>query len=367
MKKFLVVLLILSQVILSGCWDQRLLKRSRLVYSSAFDLTEDKEKIRGTAVIRDFKEGVPTNLEVSGTGHTIRDVRIHLDKKVSDNFEPSKNRVFLLGESLAKEDIYDFLDIFYRDPNSSISSKIAITRGDAGPYLMHLIENNVLISEYIIESISSAESVTEVPKANLQTICTIMFDEGRDFMLPMFEYKNDEIVLNGTALFDERRMTGELDYSQSALMLIMMKQKSKVARFVTKVNSGKEPNIQNYITFNIVKPKVKVEFSSLEPGNIHVNLSLKSNINVVEYPPNRLFDQKELDRLNDVISKNMTKRLEETIEKVQDANSDVLGLGRELIAFHPEVWKELNWKEEYQRITFHPKVELHIVGTGIIN
>ena len=367
MKKLILLMLVFAQVFLSGCWDQRLLKRSRLVYSSAFDLTEDKDKIRGTAVIRDFKEGVPTNLEVMATGHTIRDVRIHLDKKVSDNFEPSKNRIFLLGETLAKEDIYDFLDIFYRDPNSSISSKIAITKGDAGSYLMPLMANNVLISEYLIESISSAETTTEVPKANLQTICTIMFDEGRDFMLPLFKTVNQEIQLDGTALFDQRKMTGELNYTESTLMLIMMNQKSKVARFVTKVSSGKEPNIQNYITFNVVKPKARVEIIKAEPGNIHVNLTLKSNINIVEYPPNQLFDEKEVKRLNKTISKDMTKRLENTVEKVQAANSDIFGLGRELIAFRPEAWKKMDWKEEYPNITFHSDVEMEIVGTGIIN
>ncbi|MBV6683422.1 Ger(x)C family spore germination protein [Bacillus sp. JRC01] len=367
MRKVVVLIFIISQLFLSGCWDQRLLKSSRLVYSTAFDLGGNDSMVEGTVIIRDFKGGVPTNLEVNAEGYSIRDLRINLENRISGNLEQSKNQVYLLGEDLAKEDIYDFMDIFFRDPQNSISSKIAVTKGTAGDYLRKLSMNNVLISEFIIESIASSESQSKVPKVNMQTICTVMFDEGKDFMLPLFKMKEQEIIQDGTALFSGRRMTGELTDEESTILLIMTKQEGKVARFVSKVNADKEPNIQNYISYNLMNTKVKMRILSNTPGNIRVGLHLKADIDVAEYPPNQLFTKKEIKRLNKEIVGDLTSRIEDSIKKIQEANSDLFGVGRELIAFHPKEWNRMNWREEYPTIHFETNVQAEITGNGIIN
>ncbi|MBN8193023.1 Ger(x)C family spore germination protein [Bacillus sp. NTK074B] len=365
-KNRILILLIISSLTLSGCWDERLLKNGRLVFSSAFDLTSDGD-IHATAIIRDFKEGTPTNTEVEADAKTIRDVRMHMDRKISGNFEPSKNRIFLLGEDLARNDVYDFLDIFYRDPNSSISSKLAVAEGEAANILRTIQQKNVLISEFLIESISSGESFTGVPKVNMQSVCTLMFDEGKDFFVPLFKLKDEEVIMDGTALFHKRAMSGTLSIPESTLMLVLMNKKAKIARVVTKVDKGKKVNIENYITYNLVDPKTKMKLISTTPGNIEVELTMKTGVTIVEFPQDELADKAKVKELEKSITRHLEQDAEEVIRKVQEANSDLLGIGRELIAFHPEVWQQVDWEKEYPTITIKPTIELKIIGNGIIN
>ncbi|BCB04318.1 germination protein KC [Bacillus sp. KH172YL63] len=353
-------------ILLTGCWDQRLLKNGRLVFSAAFDFSPD-ENIHGTAIIRDFKDGTPTNTMVEADGRTVRDVRMHMDRKISGTFEPSKNRIFLLGEELAKKDVYDFLDIFYRDPNSSISSKLAVTEGEAGNALKLISQKNILISEYLIEIIGSAESFTGIPKVNLQSVCTLMFDEGRDFFVPLFKIRDEELILSGTALFHKRSMTGTLSIPDSTLLLILMNQKAKIARYVTKVDHNKKVKIENYITYNMVDPKTKMTVISSTPGDIEVELHLKTGISVVEFPQDELADKGKVKKLEEKIAKHLKADAVKMIKKIQEANSDIFGIGREFIAFHPKEWESMDWEKEYPTITITPKVELEIVGNGIIN
>lgn len=54
------------------------------------------------------------------------------------------------------------------------------------------------------------------------------------------------------------------------------------------------------------------------------------------------------------------------MEEVQKANCDIFGVGRKLIAYHHNVWKEKNWSKDYRKVRFHPKVEIKIVDTGIL-
>ncbi|WP_226675011.1 Ger(x)C family spore germination protein [Rossellomorea aquimaris] len=365
-KNTFLVLLLVSSLTLSGCWDQRLLKNGRLVFSSAFDLTEDGN-IHATAIIRDFKEGTPTNTEVEADANTIREVRMHMDRKISGNFEPSKNRIFILGEDLARKDVYDFLDIFYRDPNSSISSKLAVAEGEAGDILRTIEQKNVLISEYLIESITSAESFTGVPKVNLQSVCTVMFDEGKDFFVPLFRMKDEEVIMDGTALFHKRAMSGTLSIPESTLMLVLMNEKAKIARVVTKVDKEKKVNIENYITYNLVDPKTKMTLISSTPGNIQVELSLTTGVSIVEYPQDELADKAKVKELEKKITEHLEKETKDVIKKIQEANSDLLGIGRELIAYHHKDWKQLDWEKEYPTITIKPTIQLKIIGNGIIN
>ncbi|MBW3113110.1 Ger(x)C family spore germination protein [Bacillus sp. MCCB 382] len=365
-KKKILILLIISSFTLSGCWDERLLKNGRLVFSSAFDLTPDGN-IHATAIIRDFKEGTPTNTEVEADANTIREVRMHMDRKISGNFEPSKNRIFILGEDLARKDVYDFLDIFYRDPNSSISSKLAVAEGEAGDILRTIEQKNVLISEYLIESITSGESFTGVPKVNLQSVCTVMFDEGKDFFVPFFRIKDEEVIMDGTALFHKRAMSGTLSIPESTLMLVLMNEKAKIARVVTKVDKEKKVNIENYITYNLVDPKTKMKLISTTPGNIQVELSLTTGVSIVEFPQDELADKAKVKELEKKITEHLEKETKEVIKKIQVANSDLLGIGRELIAFHHKDWEQLDWEKEYPTIIIKPTIQLKIVGNGIIN
>ncbi|MNL68012.1 hypothetical protein D3C87_1926720 [compost metagenome] len=62
----------------------------------------------------------------------------------------------------------------------------------------------------------------------------------------------------------------------------------------------------------------------------------------------------------------LTKDAEEIIRKLQQANCDIFGVGRKLIAYHNKVWKTQNWNEDYRKVQFHTKVEVEIVDTGIL-
>ncbi|XXM74351.1 Ger(x)C family spore germination protein [Lysinibacillus sphaericus] len=360
------ILLVLLQVCLTGCWDQRLLKDSRLVYSSAFDLAATN-KIESTAIIRDFQGQFPTNVEIQAIGHTLRETRMKMDRKINGSFEPSKNRVFVLGEDLAKKDMYQFLDVFYRDPTSSISAKVAISRGHAGDMLSTLGQKNTLISEYLAEQIQSAEKATETQIQNLQTICTYMFDEGKDFMLPLLALNNNEIVLQGNAIFHKHSMTGELSIPESTLFLAMADKKAKLARFVSKMDTQNSSPLDDYISYSLIKPKSEMKIVSDSPHDIRVEIRMKTGITIVEYPADQLTNKKKVNKINKKIQKDLQKRSEKLIETIQASNSDLFGIGRELIAFHPKTWEQLNWEKDYQEVIIIPKIETEIVGNGIIN
>ncbi|MGM7700773.1 Ger(x)C family spore germination protein [Pseudalkalibacillus sp. Hm43] len=366
---------ILPLLLLTGCWDQHLIKDAHIVYIAAFD-KGDNGNIKGSAIIRGFVAsggevggGTPQNEYVVAEGNNVRNVRMNIDRAVSGTFTASKTRVFLYSEDIAKEGLYPYLDIFYREPSSSLNARLAITKGEANKILEMRRVENTLIGEHTEELIRSSEVNTIVPKLDIQAVCPLFFDPGKDPIVPYIVRKEDkgEEVIDGLALFQDDKLTGILGLKDSTLLLLLMNKKSKVARIVRKVHNDKELDIENYVTIHVSKSQSKMTVNASN-GNIeNVSFNIKIKANIVEYPADNLGSKKEIDQISKKLSKILTKDMNAMLQKVQEANSDPVGIGRELIAFHPEVWKKLEWRKDYPTIPITAKVQVKIGENGIIN
>ncbi|WP_088014675.1 Ger(x)C family spore germination protein [Gottfriedia acidiceleris] len=374
MKYKIVLISLICFLPLTSCWDQRLLKESRLVYSAGYDLTEDNNMLI-TAVIKSTSQGgsdpsqvKSTNVFINATGKTSGDARLKVTRKVSGDFATNKTRVLLLGNELAKQDIYPIFDILYRDPRSSLGAKVILAKGRAEEILKLNTVEETLVSEEILDLITTAENHTIVPIENVQTICTIMFDPGEDIVLPLIEKVDEKLIdISGLALFNNHKYTGyNLLDDEPTMLLLFKNQMDKFARFNVEVSPKEKDIRERYISIEVRKndPKMKIEVS--KENKITVNLNLKLEVDVLEYAHDELDSKIEIEKLNKSLSKQLTKKAEKVIKTVQESNCDALGIGRQLMSFHPDVWKKLDWNKDYAKIKINPKVEVKIVGSGIL-
>ncbi|WP_242220672.1 Ger(x)C family spore germination C-terminal domain-containing protein [Bacillus cereus group sp. BfR-BA-01380] len=99
---------------------------------------------------------------------------------------------------------------------------------------------------------------------------------------------------------------------------------------------------------------------------ISAEITLKINITAMEYPLERLSKQTVIKKLNKEISKQLTQRAKFVIKELQQAHCDYFGIGRKVMAYHPETWKEIDWADTFPTININTKIETEITGTGII-
>lgn len=360
--------------VLTGCWDQHLLKDNSLVLGIGLDATEG-EKILNTAVIRLLKteSGGPgrpssTNVIYSKTGNTFRETRAGIEKQLSGEYAPNKLRVLVMGEDLAKKDIYPILDILFRDPRNSLTAKLVITQGTAKELLNIKKSKEVFISEKLLDAVNRSEEHTLIPIETIQSICPDLFDPGKDFALPYVIKKgSDSIEILGMALFHDKKFTGKILEGEDATILLYLDgEEGDVARFTLKVNPEEEQRQNQFIsTSNFLKDqtlKVKVD----KHNKISAEITLKLNITAIEYPLDQLSKKSEIKRLNKEITKELTQKAEFVIKELQEANCDYFGIGRKVMAYHPKTWKGIDWADTFPTIDIKTKIEAEITGTGII-
>jgi len=365
-------IIIFVSFLMSGCWDQDLLRNARLVYGEGFDL-EENGKLLSTFVIRDApdsEQSGPKNDIINTVSNTPEESRNKADEEISRLLTTYRNRIVLIGEEMAKQDIYQLLDFFYRDPKSALNAKIAVVKGKAADLLSLKKVGNVLIEEEIDELIKSKEETTTVPKVTIESIFPIMKDPGEDFVVPYLIKSGNRVDVSRAAMFHNHEFTGTLSTNESTMFSLLKGKMGKTAIITQKTNKQQgNKGVYNYLTFNIEKSKPKMKVLIQKNDQIKVRLELKLKVSVLEYPKDYLNEKKVVNRLNKTLTKEITNLVNKTLKKMQKARCDGLGVGRQLIAFHPDVWKKQkkDWEHNYQKVHFVPKVQVEITKKGIIN
>ncbi|GGD02833.1 germination protein KC [Thalassobacillus devorans] len=372
MKKKGLLLLFCCLVLLTGCWDQRLFKDAKLIMGATFDLTDDGQ-VKDTVSVLIPDAGTERASEGSahietGIGNNLFDARSKIDQQLAYKFDPSKLEVLLIGEEIAKQDIYSILDGYYRAPRNNLSAEIAVVEGEAAEVFTITTDQEPRISEHIVGLLDAVADTTHSHGDNVQLICAELFEPGIDIALPLLSVDKDANKINykGLALFHDKQYHGtSLNAEQATLLLLMDNKKGKVARITRKVSEKGEPRMARYLSAEVTKHNRDLKIIP-SGGTVSVDINLDLYVNVVEYPLDKLTDPKKITELEKKLSETLTKEAEEVISLLQEAHSDVLGIGRRTEAFHYDTWKQMDWEEEFKTITITPKVNVVIQEHGTI-
>ncbi|RAP77566.1 Ger(x)C family spore germination protein [Paenibacillus montanisoli] len=359
-------LLVLSLSVLAGCWDQRLLKDNHLVMCGGIDPGEEGaiELSMSTFTGKAAKE---KGIIETAIGHTVRNARAGIDFKIEKTADNSELQMILLNEELARQSILGPLNILYRDRLSNFGAKIAIVKGSAKAVMEAVAKRDPLVGPYLAELVVSLEKDSILPRENVGTIGDIIPQPGKDLLLPYIELKEGESQFSGTAIIHDDRMTGTLRSEESLLAVLFTKDKPKVAKLTLKVKENQTLKSNNYMTLGILNADTKIKIGVKDRRHITVKLDNAVTAYVQEYNGKDLNAETKIAEWNRKLSELVTEKATAVIEKLRQGNCDLYGIGARIRAFHPEVWKSLDWEKDFPDVRFVVSVKVKINHTGSIN
>ncbi|WP_394219952.1 Ger(x)C family spore germination protein [Halobacillus trueperi] len=373
MKKY-VIAAMAALLILTGCWDERQFKNIKLVLSLGFDQGEDGQIVQTVSipsVTRAIEGPGSESLQIISTSaNTPLEARDKIDRMISETYDPAKVKVVVLGEDLAKNNIYPVLDDMYRNPRSNLNAYLAVVEeGTAQDVISMNHTGATRISNYIGGLLEAAVYSSHATGENLQLLCAELLEPGIDFSVPLLKTEDDGNLLtfNGMGLFHEQSYTGKkIGPEQTTMYMLLQGVKGRVARLTEKIDDSKKEEILDYVTVNVAENDRKMKIENKD-GEIAVSINMDMKVKIVEYPSDHLYVKGRIEEINKKLSEKLTEESVDIINQLQEANSDVFGIGRRVKAYHPEVWKELDWSEAYPEISIEPKVKVEIIQHGIIN
>lgn len=370
MKKLTIILLSCT-ILLSGCWDTREFKEVKLGITAAYDLIDDGI-YTNTILIPNVQNsaqgpGKESTQFLTATGHTPTDARLNIDRRLSSTYSPAQLDVVLFGSDLAKQDIYPYVDAYYRDPRMHLDVVPAVVKGSAEQALKVVPKSEIRPSEYIEGILESEVDTTNTLETSLQAIGSELYEEGEDFALPLLEVGDGgkTVSYEGLALFHGSRYSEkDIPYDHTTLFLLMKKQKGKVARINAKIFAGKKPEPDNYTTINVENFSSKIKSKPDKQNKVRTDITLDLTIMIQEYPQDHL-SLNELPEVKKRLEQALTDQANETISIIQEANSDVFGIGRSIYGHYPSHWKKLDWEKDFKEIKIVPHINVNIRSRGI--
>ncbi|MEC4587299.1 Ger(x)C family spore germination protein [Bacillus safensis] len=377
-RYILILLMCVSLIFMPGCWDQNLLKDISLVLTSAVDQGEDDNakysityrKVQQSQSMQQGNTGSYLTTVLTTEAPTLRKARSNFSRSVDQKIDMSKMRVLLIGDEFAQNRLLPYLDMFYRDPKSPLLANLAVVQGGSCVELINqLLKEKLIVNDYLNNLITSASHSSQVSPKNIQNVRSKMLQTGEDFTLPLLYYDKSKKLtsVRGVALFHNEKKKGEL-YAQDAILLTIMDGKmGSFANFTKKVRSDMKLKENNYITIQVTDSKRDIKIVNPDHRNVTFSLDYEFTTSVLEYPKDNLDTDKKIKMLNKRLSAILTKDAERVIAALQEANSDVLSLGRKYRVKHYDEYMKMNWVTDYPKVKIIPKVKVNITQTGIIS
>lgn len=363
-------------LLLSACWDQRLLRDHSLILAIGYDLEETGKLLKtvsfpkssdatnaqnGQASVNDGSEVVST------IGNTVKDAEKKLDKVIPERFDRSKARVIFFGEELAEKGIFSALDSIYRDLRGPLNANVAIFAGKAQEAISVNKEEAILTSEQYAELMDSAEESGIIKNYSVQAACPLILSQGSDLVLPYLSIDDQENPsIEGLALFHDDQMTGTLDMNETIVFLMLSNQLTKNASINLKVSDTNEDPFKNFINISIRSDKQKLNVYT-KGKQIESTVHIDLKVEIDEFAEDHLDEKGRIKKLEKSIEKSLEQQANGIIKKMQEANNDSLGIGEKVRAYHHDVWKDIDWAETYPDISILPTFNITIIHHGIIN
>ncbi|MFC5467708.1 Ger(x)C family spore germination protein [Cohnella suwonensis] len=369
MKRCRFVLILLVALSAPACTSSSL-KNLRIVSFASFDRI-DKSQLKGTIAIRSLygatENKTETNEFYDSQGSSIGEIFQKVEQQVPDHLGFAKLNVLVFGDRTVKQvKLEDLLEFAYRVAKNPSASKVVIARGNATDFYRVATLSGNMAGRSLLHTVQSAEKSLVIPKTNINNLFPLLHDEGHDLTLPYMEWNAEEkkARILGTALFHANMFTGRfVPEHQAPLLMMMLKQHSKRFYFTRNLFiSGKIDSV----TVNVRKYTTRKRLTVGSDGTLKVSVRMKMEGSIVAYSSNNI---KNPTQFKDSVERKMTEALTEDCKEIvnllRTSNCDALGIGRDLMAFHPALWKKLKARPVMQQVDITPSVQFRIMSEGI--
>lgn len=368
-------------VFLTGCWDQNELDELSIVMG--IGITKDK---KGDLIVT-YQVVNPTEVApgITGAGGGKQPVFTVYESKGRNLMEATRNaskqtsrrlffahaRMLVFSEKLAKENIYQTLDMISRDPEVRSTIQVLIAR--------ETTPSKILRTFSAIDKVTSDEVATilkiseknwgENVQQDINEVLQSIINEGGEPLINGLEIIGDKelavtaknyevgdparIKLSGMGVFKNGKLTGWVD-GPEARGILWVRGKIISSAITVPCNGNKKG-------YSVEVVRSNTELSASTSGDvptIKVNVYPEANIAEANCPVN-LEQVSEIFKIEKLFNNVIEKEINKSIKAAQGLNSDVLGFGELLYREDPKKWLNV-YKKDYERIFPQIKVKVNV-------
>ena len=373
--RLLLIMLVLSSLILSGCWDRRELNELALVMGVGVDVCPEEEEIDLTVqVIK--TEAMPTPAgnggsggdekqfwNVKRSGKNVFAVIRDFTHEVSRKLYFSHNQIIILGDELLEESGEKYLDFFVRDHESRLSVLVFAAEGKASDVLD--VEPEITkIPAFDIASLAQMQANTsQTVSIRLIDFVNSMASDSKEPVLPILKIKNSDegeiVEISGTAIFKDNKKVGELDELETRGFKWAA---NKIDGGVLDVRTD-----GGYVEVEIKSSDTKAMPKINDDGKItiKIEIELEGIIGCVQDDID-LESLEVIDKVEKDTEEFIKREIENTFDITKRYGADIYGFGELVEKYKYKQWHNYkdDWIQHFKEIELEIKADVAILEPG---
>lgn len=267
-------------------------------------------------------------------------------------------KTVVVGAELARRNIVPFLDFLRRHPEIPPQAIVVLAKGEAKDLLSGTHNSQELpglvLTRYFM-SPNKADLAYPMPAWQLQRT---LEDGPEDPFLPWVAYEKgtQAFALHGLGVFHHRRLAGELSDVETR-MFGLLSGKARNTSFTVLTDLGR-------VAYRKVMAKTKRQVQ-VQGETIALRLQVRVNGFLIEVrgDESRL-GTKDVERIEEATARVLKREMEAAVRRLQQLNADILGLGELVRATRPQIWRRIDWDEEFPRLPVRIEVSFGARQTG---
>lgn len=343
-------------LLLSGCWDEQ--NFNQTIHVPMAGISGAAGDITVSFVLPAVERKTPESRIITVQGKSFHDAEMHANATTHNQIDTSMLTALLIEDKASTDNLYAYLDGFYRDVRNRLGMSLIITRGPTQPYIEYGTEFGDNINTFYHEMTVHLTESSQLPVIDMQQACTYLFDSAIDLQLPYLQFNEEsgfpEIV--GVALFSDKKFTGEFIPIRDMVIVQLLKDelgKKAVDAFLYK-DAPLSYEIES------INREVKVYDKK-------TTLDFEIVVSVLDYYPDRVSNNTNRKEIEKMLTENLTDRSLELIELMQRNAHDGLGIGRYYRAYLPDIYSDSKWKELYDSLEITPSFKVTVKDSGIMD
>lgn len=371
MRRFKIVFLIITVLLMTGCWNYRALEDLAIVGALGIDI-EDNEFVVSAEIVNPKKVG---GASTSG-GNSPEETPIVIYKVKAKTVREAINKMILIapkslyvghvnllviGEDTAKKGIKEFMDYFMRDTEIRKIFTTVVVKGDKAINALKVLQPLETITSANIKSSFDASKQTYGTFSNIEfdEIAMCLYTPGCQPTIAAIEIigsvedgsKNESlsstesktlIKVVGAGVLKDDKLVDYID-TDEGLYYSLLKGKNATFSLLFPCDNNKH---YGYITMDGVKGDVKVTLKKNKPN---VSVSIAGKAALTEYNCKiDLRNSKDIKKIEKMVNAELNKNVKSIIKKVQGFNSDIFGFSETLYRNNYKYWNKN--KEKWDKI-----------------
>ncbi|MDZ5722344.1 Ger(x)C family spore germination protein [Bacillus inaquosorum] len=394
-KRVLAVLMLLSVIVLPGCWDKRELTDLAIISAIGIDRTNEGNYVLHLQIIN--PGNVAGGLQGGGAGDrppisvysiegdNMTEALRKASMKVSRRLYFAHTNLVVISEKLAREEGLDFvLDNLDRDTEFRTTATMVVAHKTKAENIVKILTPiDKIPSNKVNKTLDFTEAqYGRVVKTNIQDVLKTLAITTKAPVIPGYMMIGDDkkgismentqatdpkaiLQADGLAVFDK---SGHLKYwiedkeSVGAVWLM-----NKVQHTFVNADWGKT---KDAVSLQITHQTTKLvpEMRNGRP-RIHVHVTVEGIVDAVKYPF-QLSNPKVLASIEKALNKELEKEISHAVKKIKKNKIDFIGFGDTIYRKYPKQWEKMKdtWDKEYlPELPVDVKAETYIRRTGLRN